>query len=229
MTSLATVVTISRCDDDDCLLRGSSAAVSMIDKDDEHEVGSLSGWISRTPYSGLAVAGDGLSADTMVLGWAGLGCGEDRSSRRTRTTAWLWRHGHDRPGRSSSPSTAASSSSGGWSTTCSTCCSSTPTRLWWWRSRSPFPRPRAKPARKCLQARRGCASSKACLRPRASRSGRSRGRICQRAGWRVQEVRERRGVRGCHRQAGSVQAVPKDDTSSNGLERCRERCQWLRR
>lgn len=50
MTSLATVVTISRCDDDG-LLRGSSAAVGMIDEDDdEHEVGSLSGWISRTPY-----------------------------------------------------------------------------------------------------------------------------------------------------------------------------------
>lgn len=83
MTSLATVVTISCCDDDDGLVRGSSAA-SMIDEDDddEHEVDSLPRWISRTPFSGLAVAGDGLRAD--MTGWAGL---RRRSSRRTRTTA----------------------------------------------------------------------------------------------------------------------------------------------
>lgn len=42
MTALSTVETINGCDDDG-LLCGSSAAVSMIDgEDDEHEVDSLS-------------------------------------------------------------------------------------------------------------------------------------------------------------------------------------------
>lgn len=69
---LDTSVSIYRCDADADVLRGFSATVRYTgDEDSEpREIGRLSGWLTRKVYSDVADAGDALSADGMILGYA---------------------------------------------------------------------------------------------------------------------------------------------------------------